>query len=232
MITVRRSDERGFFDFGWLRTRHTFSFGDYRDPRFLGFRQLRVINEDQVAPGAGFPAHPHRDMEIVSYVVSGAIEHRDSMGNGSIIRPGEVQRMSAGTGVRHSEFNPSPSESLHFLQLWIVPDRPGHPPGYEQRPFPESERRGALRLVASPDGRDGSVSLHQDVQLYASLPRSGESLVHVLRPGRHAWVQVIAGELELLGERLAAGDGAAISGEERLEIQAPVTGEFLLFDLA
>jgi redox-sensitive bicupin YhaK (pirin superfamily) len=232
MISIRRSDARGRFDHGWLDTRHTFSFGEYHDPAFMGFRQLRVLNEDRVKPGYGFPTHGHRDMEIISYVLSGALEHKDSLGTGSVIHPGELQRMSAGTGVRHSEFNPSASEPLHFLQIWLLPERPGLPPSYEQKNFPEEERRGRARLIASPDGRDGSVTIHQDAEVRAALLGPEDRLTHVLRPGRHDWVQVAKGSLDLNGRELHAGDGAAISGEKSLELVAREPAEVLLFDLA
>jgi redox-sensitive bicupin YhaK (pirin superfamily) len=232
MITVRRSADRGHFDHGWLDTRHTFSFADYRDPRFMGFRSLRVINQDRVAPGQGFGTHPHRDMEIVSYVLSGALSHRDSMGNGSTIRPGDVQRMTAGTGVTHSEFNGSDDHPVHFLQIWILPERPGLPPGYEQRTFPDAEKRGRLRLVASRDGAEGSVTIHQDARILAALLAPGEEVRHGIGPGRHAWVQVLSGEVELEGERLAPGDGAAISASPEVAIRAVRDAEVLLFDLA
>ena len=233
MITIRSAAERGHARHGWLESRHTFSFGDYHDPRHMGFRALRVINEDRVEPGKGFATHSHRDMEIVSYVLDGALEHRDSMGNGSVIRPGDVQRMSAGTGVTHSERNPSKTNPVHLLQIWILPERQGLPPGYEQKAFPESEKRGRLRLVASRDGRDGSVTIHQDVDLYAAILARGETVRHALRPGRHAWVQVAAGEVTLNGEWLEAGDGAAVSDEQTIEISSEERGaEVLLFDLA
>jgi hypothetical protein len=231
MISVRRSEERGHFDHGWLDTRHTFSFGDYHDPAFMGFRQLRVLNEDRVRPGYGFPTHGHRDMEIISYVLSGALEHKDSLGTGSVIRPGELQRMSAGTGVRHSEFNPSESEPLHFLQIWLLPEQPGLPPSYEQKNFSEEERRGRARLIASPDGREGSVTLHQDAEVYASLLGAKDRLTHPLRAGRHAWVQVARGNVDLNGQTLEAGDGAAISGEKSLDLAGREPAEVLLFDL-
>jgi quercetin 2,3-dioxygenase len=232
MITVRRSADRGHFDHGWLDTRHTFSFADYRDPTHMGFRSLRVINEDRVQPGQGFGMHPHRDMEIVSYVVSGALAHQDSMGNGSTIRPGELQRMSAGTGVVHGEFNHSRTEPVHFLQIWILPARLGQPPGYEQKRFAEEERRGRLRLLGSPDGADGSVTIHQDVRLHAALLAPGQAVTHPLAEGRHAWVQVVRGEVEAAGERLAQGDGAAISGEPALALRGVKDAEVLVFDLA
>jgi len=232
MISLRRNDERGRTNLGWLDSRHTFSFGDYVDTAHMGFRTLRVINDDRVEPGRGFGTHGHRDMEIVSYVLEGELEHKDSMGTGSIIRPGELQRMSAGTGVMHSEFNPSRTHKVRFLQIWILPERQGAPPGYEQRPFPESERRGRLRLVASSDGRDGSVTLQQDAAIYLSLLAPGEQVTHELRPGRHAWLQVARGEVTLAGHRLAEGDGAAISGEPRVTVAGAGDAEVLLFDLS
>src|SRR5512143_319782 len=219
MLTLRKSDERGHADHGWLDTRHTFSFADYYDPRFMGFRDLRVINEDRVRPGAGFPTHGHADMEILSYVLEGSLEHRDSLGNGSVIRSGEFQRMSAGTGVRHSERNPSSTEPLHFLQIWLLPEHRGLSPAYEQKAFPESERRGRLRLVASPDRQDGSLEIHQDVRLYASLLARGEKAVLDLVAGRHAWIQVTRGSARVNGTELEAGDGAAISKEPRVELE-------------
>ena len=231
MIAVRRAGDRGRFDFGWLDTRHTFSFGEYYDPQHMGFRTLRVINEDRLAAAAGFPTHSHRDMEIVSYVLEGALQHEDSMGTSSVIRPGEVQRMSAGTGVTHSEYNPSPEEPVHFLQIWLLPARRGLPPSYEQKAFPARERQGRLRLVASPDAREGSLTLNQDASLYATLLDSGQSVAHALRPGRHAWVQVARGQVSLDGQRLAAGDGAAISGEADVRLTAEAPSEALLFDL-
>lgn len=230
MITPRRAAERGHADHGWLDTRHTFSFADYHDPRHMGFRALRVINEDRVQPGQGFPTHGHRDMEIVSYVLAGALEHRDSLGTGSVIRPGEVQRMSAGTGVLHSEFNASLTELVHFLQIWILPERRGLPPGYEQKAFGEA-RRGRLCLVASPDGRDGSLTVHQDVCLYAGVLDPGASVTHPLAPGRHGWVQVARGALTVGTHRLLAGDGASISDETALPLRAEEASEVLLFDL-
>lgn len=232
MIAVRRSKDRGHFNFGWLNTYHTFSFGDYYDPRFMGFRDLRVINEDWVHPGRGFPTHPHRDMEIVTYVLEGALEHRDSMGNGSLIRPGEVQRMSAGTGITHSEKNGSASESVHLLQIWIMPDRTGIKPGYEQKMFVDEEKRGRMRLIASRDGRDGSVTIHQDANLYATLLEPGEEIVQELAPGRHAWLQVARGAVKLNDQQLNQSDGAAISEEQTLRIVGDEMSEILLFDLA
>ncbi len=232
MMTIRRSDERGGGDYGWLKTQHTFSFDQYYDPEWMNFRSLRVINEDWVAPGAGFPMHPHRDMEIITYVLEGALEHEDSMGNGSAIRPGDGQRMSAGTGVRHSEANPSKTESVHLLQIWIMPDRPGHEPGYEQKEFPATEKQNKLRLLASPDGSDGSVTIHQDAKLYVSLLSSGKELKHSLASGRSAWLQVAKGAVELNGQKLNQGDGAAVRNEPELGIKAAADSEILLFDLA
>ncbi len=234
MITVRKAGDRGHFDHGWLDTRHTFSFADYHDPAHMGFRALRVINEDRVRPGEGFGTHGHRDMEILSYVLSGALAHQDSTGGGGVLRPGEVQRMSAGTGVMHSEFNGSKEEPVHFLQIWIVPDRAGHRPSYEQKAYPEAERRGRLRLVASPDGAEGSTTLHQDARVYATVLAPGERAEHALAAGRHAWVQVARGELALNGTALRAGDGAAVSDERALALVAAgkETAEVLVFDLA
>jgi redox-sensitive bicupin YhaK (pirin superfamily) len=232
MITLRPGAERGRSERDWLSSRHTFSFADYDDPRHMGFRSLRVINEDRVQPGAGFPTHGHRDMEIVTYVVAGALEHKDSLGTGSVIRPGDVQRMTAGTGVTHSEYNPSRSEPVHLLQIWILPERQGLPPGYEQRAFPPTEMQGRLRLVAARDGRDGSVTLHQDARLFAARLAAGDEIVHRLAPGRHAWVQVVRGALVLNGTGMVQGDGAAASGEAQLDIRAREPAEVLLFDLA
>jgi redox-sensitive bicupin YhaK (pirin superfamily) len=232
MIQIRRADERGRSRFDWLDSRHTFSFGEYRDPRHMGFRTLRVINEDRVEPGRGFGTHGHRDMEIVTYVLEGALRHRDSMGNGSIIRPGDVQRMTAGTGVTHSEENPSAVEPVHFLQIWFLPERDGLHPGYEQRTFTDDEKRGMLRLVASRDGRDGSVTVHQDVDLSAALLEPGEEITHPLQHGRHAWVQIVRGAIALDGQALAAGDGAAVSDAPTLAFRATAPSEVLVFDLA
>ena len=231
MITVRKAGERGHFNFGWLDTYHTFSFGEYYDPRHMGFRTLRVINEDFVAPGAGFPTHGHRDMEIVTYVLEGGLSHRDSMGNGSTIRPGDVQRMSAGTGVRHSEFNDSEDERVHLLQIWILPAETGIKPGYEEKRFDDDEKRNRLRVVASPDGRDGSVTIHQDASVFAALLEDGREVAHELRPGRHAWLQVARGAVELNGHQLGQGDGAAASDEGRITIVGRGPAEVLLFDL-
>ena len=231
-ISVRKASDRGGGDHGWLETFHTFSFADYHDPKHMGFRALRVINEDFIAAGAGFPTHPHRDMEIITYVLAGAIGHKDSMGNGSTIKPGEVQRMSAGTGVTHSEHNGSKTERTHMLQIWIQPDRPGHAPSYEQKAFPDADRRDRLRVVASPDGRDGSVTIHQDATLAATLLSSGKSVTHVLAPKRHAWIQVARGKLTVNGTPLATSDGAAVTGPGELTLTATEDAEILLFDLA
>lgn len=232
MITVRHRDERGRVDMGWLDSRHSFSFGHYYDPAHMGFRALRVINDDRVIPGAGFPTHGHADMEIVSYVLDGALEHKDTLGTSSVIRPGEVQRMSAGSGIRHSEYNASKSEPVHFLQIWILPDEEGMVPGYEQKAFPDADKQGRLRLVGSRDGRNGSVTIHQDVDLYATLLGDGGAVTHDLRPGRHAWVQVARGQARLNGVTLKEGDGAAVSDETRLTLDSDSGAEVLLFDLA
>jgi len=232
MISKRPAAERGATRTDWLDSRHTFSFNRYYDPLYVGFGDLLVINEDTVAPAGGFGTHGHRDMEIISYVVSGALEHRDSMGTSSVIRPGEVQRMSAGTGVRHSEFNHSKDEPVHFLQIWITPEREGIEPGYEQREFSEEERRGRLRLVASRGGQDGSVTIHQDAEVYAATLGAGEEATYELRAGRRAWVQLIKGSLELNGLELRAGDGAVVSDQTQLVIRATEPSELLLFDLA
>ncbi len=231
-LTLRRSEERGRADLGWLDSKHTFSFGHYHDPAHMGFGPLRVINEDRVAPGGGFPTHPHNDMEIVSYVVSGALEHRDSLGTSSVIRPGDLQRMSAGTGVRHSEYNASVSEPVHFLQIWIVPDRRGLAPGYEQRGFSDAEKRGRLRLIGSRDGRDGSIVIHQDVALYTSLLGPGEHVEHGVEAGRGAWVQVVKGAVAVNGAQLRAGDGISATTLGPLSIVGDADAEILLFDLA
>ncbi|HEX3581328.1 MAG TPA: pirin family protein [Thermoanaerobaculia bacterium] len=228
MITIRRAEERGHFDHGWLNTSHTFSFADYYDPEFMGFRTLRVINEDRVTANTGFGTHAHRDMEIISYVLEGELEHRDSIGNGSIIRPGEVQRMSAGTGVTHSEKNPA-NELVHFYQIWILPERRGITPSYEQKRFDDEERRGKLRVVASPDGRDGSVTIHQDVLLHTALVNDSP-ITYEFAPNRYGWLQVVRGKVEVGGEKLAVSDGAAISGERSISITGR-NAEVLLFDL-
>ena len=232
MIIKRPADERGQTRTGWLDSRHTFSFNRYYDPRWSGFRHLLVINEDFVAPSGGFGAHSHSDMEILTYIVSGSLQHGDSMGTSSVIRAGEIQRMSAGTGVTHSEFNPSAEEPVHFLQIWITPEREGGAPGYEQREFAEEERRGRLRLIASPGGEEGSVKVQQDASVYSGILAAGDEAVHELRPGRNAWVQVVKGSLKVNGTELKAGDGAAVSGEERLAIRTVEPSELLLFDLA
>ncbi|HLY73725.1 MAG TPA: pirin family protein [Planctomycetota bacterium] len=232
MITIRNANDRGHARHGWLDSRHTFSFADYHDPDQMGYRTLRVINEDRVEPGQGFGTHPHRDMEILSYVLEGSLEHKDSMGTSSVIRPGEVQRMSAGTGVLHSEYNPSDSEPVHFLQIWILPDRKNLKPGYEQKTFPEEERRNRLRLVASRNGREGSLTIHQDVDVYSALLSKGGKAKHVLKPGRFSWVQVARGNVSLNGQILNPGDGASVSGEKALELGSAGDAEVLLFDLA
>ncbi|HTV18367.1 MAG TPA: pirin family protein [Polyangiaceae bacterium] len=233
MMNVRRANERGHADHGWLDSRHTFSFADYYDPAHMGFRALRVINEDRVAAGQGFPRHPHRDMEIVSYVLDGALAHRDSMGTGSTIRPGDVQRMSAGTGVAHSEYNASKSDSVHFLQIWLLPSQRGIAPSYEQKTFTPEQKSGQLRVVASPDGRDGSVTLHTDATLYAGLFGAEQSARHELAPGRHAWVHVARGTATVNGQELSAGDALALSNESSVAVSGSAdTAEVLVFDLA
>ena len=231
MIKIRRSNERGHADHGWLDTNFTFSFADYYDPQFMGFRNLRVINEDYIEPAQGFPKHGHRDMEIITYMIDGELSHRDSMGNGETIRPHEVQRMTAGTGVLHSEYS-SPTDRTHLLQIWILPEKNGLTPSYEQKLFPPEEKQGKLRLVASRGGDDGSVSINQDVDLYASVLEDGDAVQHELASGRHAWVQLISGSIDVNGETLNAGDGAAVSDESTLNIKAlDGKSEFLLFDL-
>lgn len=233
MMTIRSAGARGHANHGWLDSHHTFSFANYYDPAHMGFRALRVINEDRVSPGEGFGTHPHRDMEIISYVLEGGLSHRDSMGTGSKILPGDVQRMSAGTGVTHSEFNASQTEPVHFLQIWLVPAEKGIAPSYEQKTFPEGEKRGRLRLVASPDGADGSVRIHTDALLYAGVFARGEGARLELGAGRHAWVHVARGEVRINGQDLCAGDGASLSGEDAVEIAGVEGGgEVLVFDLA
>ncbi len=232
MMTIRPAAERGHADHGWLDSHHTFSFANYFDPAHMGFRSLRVINEDRVQAGQGFGKHPHRDMEIISYVLEGGLEHRDSLGTGSVIRPGDVQRMSAGTGVTHSEFNASKSELVHFLQIWLLPAAAGSQPGYEQKSFSPEQKRGRLRVVASPDGREGSVTVHADAVLYAGLFDAGESAELALAPGRHAWVHVARGRVRVNGRELAAGDGASVSDEAALRVEGVAGGEVLVFDLA
>jgi len=232
VLTVRKAEQRGHANHGWLDTWHTFSFADYYDPQEMGFGALRVINDDTVQPGKGFGTHGHRDMEIITYVLEGAIEHKDSMGNGSIIRPGNVQRMSAGTGVRHSEFNPSHEERVHLLQIWIEPNVKGVPPGYEEKKFGTRVKKGQLRLIASPDGREGSVTIHQDACVYAALLDGREQAAHRLAPGRRAYVHVARGTVEVNGTPLKAGDGARITGENELRFSGAKQAELLLFDLS
>src|SRR5689334_11819565 len=236
MLRLRKAEERGRANFGWLDSRHTFSFGSYFDPKHMGFGPLRVINDDRVAGGEGFPAHPHADMEIVSYVLDGALEHKDSIGTGSVIRPGDVQRMSAGSGIRHSEFNASKTDPVHFLQIWIIPEKKGLKPGYEQKSFGAGDKRGKLRLVGSRDGRDGSVTIHQDVDLYATVLAGGDAVTHELKRGRKAWVQVARGAVSLNGLDLREGDGVAVEepGALKLAPSGPTSNdaEVLLFDLA
>ncbi len=232
-IVIRRGNERGHVNFGWLDSHHTFSFGDYHDPRHMGFGPLRVINDDRVAGGGGFPTHPHRDMEIITYVLEGALEHKDSIGTGSVITPGDVQRMSAGSGIRHSEFNASKSESVHLLQIWIVPETQGLPPAYEQKSFSRADKKGRLRLVGSRDGRDGSVTIHRDVDLLAGMLGANDAVRHVVKPGRIAWLQVARGNTRLNGELLMTGDGAAIMEPGTLELSGIAEdAEVLLFDMA
>jgi quercetin 2,3-dioxygenase len=232
MITVRHAKDRGHANHGWLDTWHTFSFADFYDREQMGFQSLRVINEDFVSPGQGFGMHGHRDMEIITLILEGALEHRDSLGTGSVIRPGELQRMSAGTGIRHSEFNPSPKEALHLYQIWLLPDRAGHKPSYEQKSFPEPERRDQFQLVASPDGRNGSLTIHQDANVYLASVDDSKAITHAISPGRSAWLQILRGRLKLNDKPLTAGDGAAVQGESELTISADGPAEVLLFDLA
>jgi redox-sensitive bicupin YhaK (pirin superfamily) len=231
MMQIRKSDDRGHANHGWLDTHFTFSFADYYDPKHVHFRTLRVMNDDRVAGGGGFPMHPHRDMEIVTYVLEGALEHRDSMGNGSVIKPGDIQYMSAGTGVTHSEFNASKTEPVHLYQIWMFPEKQGLKPAYGQMNFSEAEKRGKLRLLVSPDGRDGSVKIRQDNELYATVLCNGESVKHALKPERHAYVQVARGSVTMNGTRLDEGDGAAISDEKAVELTGVKDTEVLLFDL-
>ncbi len=233
MIQIRRANERGHANHGWLDTHYTFSFSDYYDPKFMGFRSLRVINEDWVQPGHGFPTHSHHDMEIVTYVLEGALEHKDSMGTGSVLRPGEVQKMSAGTGIRHSEFNPSKSEPVHLYQIWILPEKEGIKPMYEQKAIPAEDKRGKLKLVASPKDSNGAVKLYQDAELYATEVEAAQSVEHKLGPGRSAWVQVARGSVIVNGNELQTGDGAAVTEEPRVKITGSSGhSEVLLFDLA
>jgi redox-sensitive bicupin YhaK (pirin superfamily) len=231
MRVVRHARDRGHFDHGWLDTSHTFSFSEYYDPQWMGFRVLRVINEDRVQPGAGFPTHGHRDMEILTYVLEGALAHKDSTGGGGVIRPGDLQRMSAGTGVRHSEFNASPTEPVHFLQIWIEPGTRGIAPGYEQHSYDRDRMRGTLRLVAAPDPGDGVITIHQEVRVYATILEPGQKATHTLGAGRHAWVQVARGAIDVNGTTLAAGDGLAASDEPAVALVAREPSEGLLFDL-
>ena len=231
MFLLRPASERGLADHGWLKSYHSFSFADYHDPRHMGFRALRVINEDRVQPGRGFGAHSHRDMEIISYVLEGGLRHKDSIGTGSVIRPGDVQRMSAGRGVTHSEFNASDRELVHFLQIWLIPNQRGLPPSYEQKSFAAEGKAGRLELVASPDGSDGSLTLHCDARLYVGSFDAGQQQSLELAQGRHAWVQVARGALRVQGQDLVAGDGAALSDEPRLLLEGTGSGEALVFDL-
>jgi redox-sensitive bicupin YhaK (pirin superfamily) len=231
MLAIRHAEERGHVNLGWLHSRHTFSFGHYFDPQFMGFGPLKVINEDRVQPAQGFGTHGHNDMEIISYVLDGALEHKDSMGNGSIIRPGDMQRMSAGTGVRHSEFNASHSEPVHFLQIWVVPEKDGLKPSYEQKSFSEEEKRGRLRLVGSRDGRDGSVTIHQDVDMYATLLGEGDIVTHELAEGRKSWIQVARGSVVLNEKPLNPGDGVAIEGPAAITLGTSSLADVLLFDM-
>lgn len=230
MMTLRKANERGHADHGWLDSWHTFSFAGYYDPAHMGFHSLRVINDDKIAPGAGFGTHPHRDMEIITYVLSGQLEHKDSMGNGRIIKPGEVQYMAAGTGAQHSEFNPSEKEPVHLLQIWIVPDRKGAKPSYAEKSFANA-KTGRLNLVTSKTGRDGSIAINQDAELHVARLQPGDAVTHELRPGRHAWVHVAQGEVELNGRRLSSGDAAAVSDETLLKLKAAASSQVLLFDL-
>jgi redox-sensitive bicupin YhaK (pirin superfamily) len=231
MLTLRKSSDRGHADHGWLDSHHSFSFADYHDPAHMGFGPLRVINEDRVQPGKGFGTHGHRDMEIISYVLDGQLEHKDSMGNGSIIVPGDVQRMSAGRGVQHSEYNPSPTASVHFLQIWILPKYTGIDPGYEQKHVSSADKSGRLRLIASPDGRDGSVTIHQDAAVYATLMDGADALRHELPAGRRAYVHVVRGSASVNGTSLAAGDAAKLVGEKSVVLDGATAAEILLFDL-
>ena len=231
MLISRHAEARGHFNFGWLDTYHTFSFSDYYDPKWMGFRDLRVINEDRVQPGEGFPTHAHRDMEIITYILAGELQHKDSMGNGSIIKPGEIQRMSAGQGVTHSEYNPSSSQPVHLLQIWILPEKNGLTPSYEQKAIPHFDKNGEWILLASPQGRDGSVTVHQNVELFMAKLKAGDSLPYHLKLNRHAWIQLAQGELEVNGALLRGGDGIAASEEKLLEVKALQDAEFLLFDL-
>ncbi len=231
MFKIRRAEARGHLNHGWLDAHHTFSFGSYYDPAHMGFHTLRVMNEDRVAPGRGFGTHPHNDMEIVTYVLSGALEHRDSMGNGEVLRPGEFQRMTAGTGITHSEFNPSKDEPTHLYQIWLLPDRKGHTPSYEQKAFPPETMTNEFRLVASPDAADGSLAIHQNARILLARVEPGRTVNYEFAPGRSGWLQVLRGSVTLNGESMATSDGAAIEDEERLVIQATDDAEVMLFDL-
>lgn len=232
MLQFRKADQRGHADHGWLNTFHTFSFAGYRDPQHMGFRSLRVMNEDRVAPSEGFGTHSHQNMEIISYVLSGSLEHKDSMGNGEVLRPGEFQRISAGSGITHSEFNPSSTEPVHFYQIWLLPNVSNSDPSYEQKEFTDTEKIGRLRLVASPKGRDGSLSIHQDANVYLSLVSHADEIVYSLQPGRHAWLQVLSGQLMVNDYSLSTSDGVAISDEPTITIKGTEESEFMLFDLA
>jgi redox-sensitive bicupin YhaK (pirin superfamily) len=232
MLLIRRAGDRGRANLGWLDSRHTFSFASYHDPRYMGFGPLRVINEDRVQPGKGFGTHGHADMEIISYVLEGALEHRDSLGTGSVIRPGDVQRMTAGTGVEHSEFNHSKTELVHFLQIWVIPEKRGLPPGYEERRFDDAAKRSRLALIASRTGRDGSLTIHQDTNIYASLLAPGDEVAHETERIRKSWIQVARGAVTINGEALETGDGAAAAFEERVTITGRAESEILLFDMA
>ncbi len=232
MLQFRKADQRGHADHGWLNTFHTFSFAGYRDPQHMGFRSLRVMNEDRVAPSEGFGTHSHQNMEIISYVLSGSLEHKDSMGNGEVLRPGEFQRISAGSGITHSEFNPSSTEPVHFYQIWLLPNVNNSDPSYEQKEFTDTEKIGRLRLVASPKGRDGSLSIHQDANVYLSLVSHADEIVYSLQPGRHAWLQVLSGQLMVNDYSLSTSDGVAISDEPTITIKGTEDSEFMLFDLA
>lgn len=232
MLQIRPANERGVANFGWLNSRHTFSFGHYHDPNHMGYGPLRVINEDNVQPGRGFDTHGHRDMEIISYVLDGALAHRDSTGTGSVIRPGDVQRMSAGTGILHSEFNASEKDPVHFLQIWIIPNQGGLEPSYEERHFGDEEKHNQWRLIGSPEGRDGSVLIHQDVNLYVAVLESGNTLSRQLSANRKTWIQVVRGQLQLNDGELSAGDGVALQEDRVLELKAMTNAEILLFDMA
>lgn len=232
MITIRKAEDRGHANHGWLDSYHTFSFANYYDPSYMGFRSLRVINEDRVSAGAGFGTHGHRDMEIITYVLEGGLEHKDSIGTGSVIKPGEVQRMSAGTGIMHSEFNHSQTDSVHFLQIWLLPEKQGLPASYEQRDFSPAKTPGKLHLVAAKDGRECALTVHQDVDLYAAVLEPNQGVSYTLKPQRHAWIQVARGAISLNGLSLEKGDGAAINEETEIVIESTTNAEFLLFDLA